>query len=91
MAITQKAPVDDIFDERVVIGAGVLDRSFGVLGQNFLTEETWDTMEPARAAHRAAHQGRNADQSAQLEPFVTAPEQKAALQRLVLSERGGED
>ena len=86
MVITQKAPVDDIFDERVVVGIqkpGMIDRSFVI-------EETWDTMEPARAAYRAAHQGRYEDQSAQLEPFVTTPEQKAALHRLLLSERQGE-
>ena len=79
MVITQKEPVDDIFDDRVVIGNGVLHRSIAVT-------DTWDTLEPVRAAYRAAHQGVREGNSSELQSYITTPDQNAALQRLIQSE-----
>lgn len=80
MVITQKAPVDDALDSRVVVGEGILDGGFA-------HEDTLDALEPIRAAYRAAHEGKRERESAELEPFVSTPEQKSALQRLMLSEK----
>ena len=81
MIITQKAPVDDVFDSQYVVGeAGWLGRT------EFLSEATMDTMTPVNEAYRAAHNGEWPDDDSQLQHYVTTPEQRAALEKLILRE-----
>jgi RNA polymerase sigma factor (sigma-70 family) len=74
--ITQKAPVDDVFDTRFGIGPN------GAGSTEFL--ETAGTMRPVQEAYRAAHNGQWPTASSQLVPYVTTPEQQIALQKLIL-------
>src|ERR1043166_5629846 len=76
--ITQKAPVDDVFDTRYGIGPD----GFG--STDFLSREVAPTMDPVWEAFRAAHNGQWPDDVSQLQPYATTPEQQAALQKLML-------
>ena len=78
--ITQKAPVDDVFDTRFGIGPN------GYGSTDFLYREIAGTMEPVYDAYRAAHNGQFPDNSSQLEPYVTTPEQRTAVEKLILRE-----
>jgi len=79
MAVTQKAPVDDLFDMRMVIG---LDG--GVGSTDFLSSMTREVMAPVYEAYRTAHNGESPDHIPDLEPYATTPEQRAALEKLIL-------
>jgi hypothetical protein len=81
--ITQKAPVDDVFDTRYGIGPN----GFG--STDFLSQEVAPTMNPVWEAFKAAHDGQWADDVSQLLPFATTPEQQAALQKLMLKNSAG--
>jgi RNA polymerase sigma factor (sigma-70 family) len=77
--ITQKAPVDDVFDTRYGIGPN----GFG--SADFLSStDTYKTMQPVFDAFRAAHNGQWQTDMSQLAPYATTPEQQAALQKLIL-------
>jgi RNA polymerase sigma factor (sigma-70 family) len=76
--ITQKAPVDDVFDTRYGIGPN------GYGSTDFLNQETEGTMRPVSEAFRAAHKGEWPDDLSQLQPYVTTPEQQVALQKLMM-------
>jgi hypothetical protein len=76
--ITQKAPVDDVFDTRYGIGPN----GFGTT--DFLSREVAPTMNPVWDAFKAAHNGEWPDNVSQLLPYATTPEQQAALQKLML-------
>jgi hypothetical protein len=76
--ITQKAPVDEVFDTRFGIGPN----GFGQTG--FLPDETYVTLNPVFEAYRAAHNGQWQTDMSQLVPYVKTPEQQAALQKLIL-------
>jgi hypothetical protein len=76
--ITQKAPVDDIFDTRYGIGPN----GFG--STDFLNSELGDTLAPVYEAYSAAHNGQAGATSVQLLPYATTPEQQAAIQKLIL-------
>jgi len=78
--ITQKAPVDEVFD--TLHGIGPL----GYGTTDFLTRDTSATLEPVRASFRAAHNGQWPADNSQLLPYATTPEQQAALQKLLLRE-----
>ena len=75
--ITQKAPVDDVFDTRFGIGPG------GWASMDFL-QGTRDAMKPVYDAYRAAHAGQWPSDISQYQPYVTTPEQQVALQKLIL-------
>jgi RNA polymerase sigma factor (sigma-70 family) len=81
--ITQKAPVDDVFDTRYGIGPS----GFG--STDFLSREVAPTMNPLWEAFRAAHNGQWPDDVSQLLPYATTPEQQAALQKLMLKNSAG--
>jgi len=78
--ITQKAPVDDVFDTRLVIGSG------GRHGSTDFLSPTRAAMKPVYEAYRAAHNGQWQTDYSQLQPYATTPEQQAALQKLILHE-----
>jgi RNA polymerase sigma factor (sigma-70 family) len=75
--ITQKAPVDDIFDTRYGIGPD----GFGSVA--FLSSVLGDTLAPVNEAYMAAHNGQAGATSVQLLPYATTPEQQAAIQKLI--------
>jgi RNA polymerase sigma factor (sigma-70 family) len=75
--ITQKAPVDDIFDTLYGIGPS----GFGTA--DFLNTEFGNTLEPVNEAYMAAHNGQTGATSVQLLPYATTPEQQAAVQKLI--------
>jgi hypothetical protein len=76
--ITQRAPVDDVFDSRFGVG------SSGSGSVDFLTTQTQDLVAPIYKAFLAANSGQNPTDISQLLPYATTPEQQAALQKLIL-------
>ena len=78
MLITQKAPVDEVFDTLFVVG------SQGVGSTEFLNGMISDTMKPVWEAYRAAHNGQRSTDTSQLEPYLTTPEQRAAFDKMML-------
>jgi len=76
--ITQKGPVDDVFDSRIGIGPN------GTGSTDFLSWEIAPTMNPVHEAFRAAHNGHWPSDPSQLLPYATTPEQQAVLQKLIL-------
>jgi RNA polymerase sigma factor (sigma-70 family) len=81
--ITQKAPVDDIFDTRFGIGPN----GFGQT--EFLQGDVYVTLNPVFDAYRTAHNGQWQTDMSQLVPYVKTPEQQAALQKLILKDAAG--
>lgn len=81
--ITQKAPVDDVFDTRYGIGPN------GSGSTDFLPNETFETMKPVFDAYRASHNGQWQTEMSQLLPYATTPEQQTALQKLILKNSAG--
>jgi RNA polymerase sigma factor (sigma-70 family) len=79
--VTQKAPVDDVFDARFVIGPGG-----GMGSTEFLYSEINETMKPVWEAYENSHNGQWSRDTAQLEPYITTPEQRAAFDKLILHE-----
>jgi hypothetical protein len=77
--LTQKAPVDDVFDMRFVIGQE------GNTGRvDFFWLENGESPKSVYEAYGAAHNGQGPDDVTQLKPYVTTPEQRAALEKLIL-------
>jgi hypothetical protein len=81
--ITQKAPVDEVFDVRVVVGP-----NGGQGSTDFLSQDHWTAMKPVYEAYRAAHNGQWHTDFSELQPYATTPEQQAALQRMILRSSG---
>ena len=81
--ITQKAPVDDVFDRRLVFGS-----DGGQGATDFLPPEHWAAMKPVYEAYRAAHNGQWHKDFSELQPYATTPEQQAALQKMLLLNSG---
>ena len=79
--ITQKAPVDEVFDTRLGIGPN------GNGSTDFLSREVEPTMRPVREAFKAEH-GQWPANTSDLLPYATTPEQQAALQKLIMRESG---
>jgi RNA polymerase sigma factor (sigma-70 family) len=71
--ITQKAPIDDEYDSKYVIGP----YGEGSTTYNGLAIQT--TLAPVRAAYAAANPGQPLTDLAQLLPYATTPEQRAAI------------
>jgi RNA polymerase sigma factor (sigma-70 family) len=76
--ITQKAPVDDVFDTRFGIGL------HGSGSTDFLQSLTESAMRTVREAFRVAHNGQWPSANSQLLPYATTPEQQVALQKWML-------
>ncbi len=82
MIITQKAPVDDVFDSRMVIGPN----GFG--STDFLYPAIAGDMDAIRNAYKAANQGQDSENISQLLPYATTATQQIALQKLLLRDAG---
>jgi RNA polymerase sigma factor (sigma-70 family) len=76
--ITQKAPVDDVFDTRIGIGPNSIGST------DFLSREIAAKMDPVWEAYRASNNGQWPNDTSQLLPYATTSEQQAALQKLIL-------
>ena len=74
--VTQKNAVDLECDQRVAAGPG----GSGVGGFEF--SEILDTLAPAISAYASANDGQLPTDPAQLSPYVTTPDQQAALDKL---------
>ena len=79
VVITQRAPVDDVFDTRYVVG-----QTGGLGSIDFFWGENGETMKSVYEAYGATHDGQMPDDPSQLEPYVTTSEQRAALEKLLL-------
>lgn len=73
--ISQKAPVDDVFDEHYIIGSDNLGFNSFLDGQ---------TLQPVFKAFQTANNGQDSTDLSQLLPYATTPEQQAALQKQIL-------
>jgi RNA polymerase sigma factor (sigma-70 family) len=76
--ITQRAPVDDVFDTRFGIGPN----GFG--STDFLEREIADTMNPVWESFRTEHNGEWPEDVSELLPYAKTSEQQVALQKLLL-------
>ncbi|HWA10249.1 MAG TPA: sigma-70 family RNA polymerase sigma factor [Opitutaceae bacterium] len=74
--LTQKTAVDDLFDSRQVMGPV----GSGVVG-GFTPLADMAAMIAIQQAYRAANPGKTPQNSAELAPYATTPDQQAALQR----------
>ncbi|HTY88277.1 MAG TPA: sigma-70 family RNA polymerase sigma factor [Candidatus Acidoferrum sp.] len=83
--ITQRAPVDEVFDIRWGIGPN----GFGSTDFLSTSTDTYKTMQPVFDAYRAAHNGQWQDNLSELQLYATTPEQQAALQKLILKKAAG--
>ncbi|MDQ6632318.1 MAG: hypothetical protein M3Y82_11295, partial [Verrucomicrobiota bacterium] len=82
--ITQKAPVDEEYDERVGIGP----RGYGSTGSDSWKKADDLTsvikiLDPAMKAYATANNGKEPALLFQLQPYITTPEQKAALEKIL--------
>lgn len=75
--ITQKVPVDDVFDTRMAIGS----RGYGSV--DFLSTQTQDLLAPVYDAFAAAKGGQKPAEISQMLPYATTPEQQAAIEKLM--------
>ena len=87
MIITQKTPVDDVFDTRFIIGA-----SGGFASTDFFESER-ETMNPVFEAYRRATHSLNflPDDLSELRPYATTVEQRAVLEKLILKQTSWKD
>src|ERR1035437_4957277 len=77
--VTQKAsPIDEEYDLRMVIN---------LTGNCFTSNDSVRLLFPAIGAFQKANGGRDYENLSQLIPYVTMPEQRAALDRLLENER----
>jgi RNA polymerase sigma factor (sigma-70 family) len=83
VVITQKEPVDDVFDTCYGVGPS------GSGSTDFLSREVAKTMDPVWEAFRNEHNGQWPDDVSQLQSYASTPEQQAALEKLVLKNSPG--
>ena len=77
--VTQKAlPIDEEYDSRMVIIP---------TASCFTRNDSVRLLSPAIGAFQKANEGRDYENLSQLIPYVTTPEQRAALDRLLENER----
>jgi hypothetical protein len=77
--VTQKAsPIDEEYDLRMVIN---------LTGNCFTSNDSIRSLFPAIGAFQKANEGRDYEHLSQLIPYVTTPEQRAALDRLLENEQ----
>ena len=77
--VTQKAlPIDEEYDSRMVIT---------LTGNCFTSNDSVRSLFPAIGAFQTVHEGRDYEHFSQLLPYVTTPEQRAALDRLLENEQ----
>jgi hypothetical protein len=78
--ITQRAPVDDVFDTCYGIGPN------GSGSTDFLAAETEPVMRSVWEAYRAAHNGQYSDDISDLQSYANTPEQQVAWQKMMLKQ-----
>lgn len=78
LLITQKEPVDEIFDTRFGIS------STGLRSVAFLTSEIGSTLGPVYDAYKAANNGTSPTDVSKLMPYAKTPEQQAAVEKSML-------
>jgi RNA polymerase sigma factor (sigma-70 family) len=76
--ITETAPVDEIFDSRIAVGAN------GYGTTDFLTTETQDILSSVYKAYLTANNNLPPSDVSQIVPYATTPEQQAAVQKIIL-------
>jgi hypothetical protein len=77
--VTQKAlPIDEEYDSRLVVIP---------TADCFTRNDSVKLLSPATGAFQTANEGRDYEHPSQLMPYVTTPEQRAALGRLLENER----
>ena len=79
VVITQREPVDDVFDTQFVLG-----ESGGSGSTEFFWSLNGELLQSVYEAYAAVHNGQRPDDASQLQPYVTTPEQRAALEKLIL-------
>jgi RNA polymerase sigma factor (sigma-70 family) len=80
--ITEKAPVDDLLDSRIVVGS----RGYG--STDFLGSEIGEVMKPVYQAYSQAHDENWAGfQVSELMNFAKTPEEQAAVQKLMAQQQ----
>jgi hypothetical protein len=75
MLITQKAAVDDMFDQRIAIGEN------GMGSTDFLSSEYRSALQSVYKAYSAANNGQNPTDVSELLPYATTPEQQTGIQK----------
>lgn len=87
LVVTQKAPVDDVFDNRFSVTAN------GVGSSQFFFSDNQTILAPLYDAFDAAYPNHSsgAPSANDLLPFVKTPEQQTALQKLILRESANSD
>ncbi|MGI8965999.1 MAG: sigma-70 family RNA polymerase sigma factor [Limisphaerales bacterium] len=81
--ITQKAPVGEEFDGRDTITADSWGSSHPAWQKSTVEDSDWKTLSPLRDAYKAAYGIIEPSDYSLLKPFVTTPEQQAALEKLI--------
>ena len=79
-AITQQSVGDEVFDTQFCIGPD------GYGSGDYLASATREVMNPVYDAYRAAHRGEWPADLSKLLPYVTTPDQRSALQKLILKD-----
>ena len=78
MVISQKSPVDDVFDSCFGVGPN------GWGSTDFLSKDTRDILDPLYAAFSQAHNGDGPDDPSALLAYATTASQQEAIQKLIL-------
>ena len=78
MVISQKSPVDDVFDTCFGIGPN------GYGSTDFLSKDTRDVLEPLYTTFSKAHNGDLPDDPSALLSYATTASQQEAVQKLIL-------
>jgi RNA polymerase sigma factor (sigma-70 family) len=84
MIVTQVGPVDSDYDNRYAVGL----TGWGTDGPDGWEDPTAETsleniLKPALNAYQAANNGMEPTDPSQIQPYLTTPEQQAALQKLM--------
>ena len=86
MLISQKAPVDEVFDSCFGVGPS----GYGSSG-SYLSRQVAATLEPVYKAFQASHGEEYPSDPSELLAYATTPSQQAAIQKLILKKSSGEN
>ncbi len=81
--VTQSFPIDDEFDTRFTINADGVSSAYPAWRKRTGEDSNWDIISPATKAYKAAYGISMPTDLSLLRPFVTTPEQKAALEKVI--------
>ncbi|MEO5803477.1 MAG: sigma-70 family RNA polymerase sigma factor [Verrucomicrobiota bacterium] len=85
--ITQRFPIDREFDARFTINPEGISSSYPAWRERTGGDSDWEILSPATKAYKAAYGISNPTDLSLLRPFVTTPEQKAALEKVIQAEK----